>query len=154
MTVSDVASFPFYFSFFLHHCQRSPSLLLKWHLQMRVKSGRRSISNWKRHRTEDNATGSIISNQMIWNVKWCEIVAEFEFYASALVSAALKVTLYQASERKTWLEYCYEEQRGTSLLAFFFNNKLAIKGFIKKIKRSVCTMWRITAQCGGLFECL
>lgn len=64
---------------FLHHCKLFPSLQLKWHLQMRVKSGRQWISNWKRHWTEDNATGSVISNQMIWNVKWCEIVAELNF---------------------------------------------------------------------------
>lgn len=71
---------PFFFlSFFLHHCKLFPSLLLKWHLQMRVKSGRQWISNWKRHWTEDNATGSMVSNQMIWNVKWCEIVAELNF---------------------------------------------------------------------------
>lgn len=68
-----------YISFFLHHCKLFPSLLLKWHLQMRVKSGRQWISNWKRHWTEDNATGSVISNRMIWNVKWCEIVAELNF---------------------------------------------------------------------------
>lgn len=75
-------SWGFFFSwisFFLHHCKLFPSLLLKWHLQMRVKSGRQWISNWKRHWTEDNATGSVISNQMIWNVKWCEIVAELNF---------------------------------------------------------------------------
>lgn len=44
------------------HCKWFPSFLFKWHLQMRVKSGRQWIWNWKRHWTEDNATGSIISN--------------------------------------------------------------------------------------------
>ena len=85
-----------YIFLFLHHCKLFPSLLLKWHLQMRVKSGRQWISNWKRHWTEDNATGSVISNQMIWNVKWCEIVAELNFMLppSSMQHFFFLVTLY------------------------------------------------------------
>lgn len=80
--------------FFLHHCKLFPSLLLKWHLQIRVKSGRQWISNWKRHWTEDNATGSIISNRMIWNVKWCEIVAELNFMLSPSSMQGFLETVY------------------------------------------------------------
>lgn len=45
-----------------NHCKWFPSFLFKWHLQMRGTSGRQWIWNWKRHWTEDNATGTIISN--------------------------------------------------------------------------------------------
>lgn len=60
-------SFPFFsiqfsLSCLPNHCKWFPSFLFKWHLQMRGTSGRQWIWNWKRHWTEDNATGAIISN--------------------------------------------------------------------------------------------
>lgn len=70
---SSLFSILFSLSCLPDHCKWFPSFLFKWHLQMRGKSGRQWIWNWKRHWTEDNATGSIISNpndlkcHMMWN---------------------------------------------------------------------------------------
>lgn len=77
--LSHLFIFFYTFHYFIPLQKKKLSLPLKWHLQMRVKSRRQWISNWKRHWTEYNATGSLISNQMIWNVKWCEIVTRLNF---------------------------------------------------------------------------